>query len=321
MIDKIDGEYIDVLESLGITKEEIDSCNLRKNYESIARKLQIIFTKDVIMNSSKSGIRMSEDVAKAMHTMRNINNSRIVNYAVLQEDNTIYPRAIRSLMINCAKIVLDDDNLEKMREANVNDKFAGKLISMYENTPYEGFTRYISEVNPDEYVFTKKIVYESTRQAIEVEQAKAREIVLSREEFTKISGFPNKNKRICGYVNYYRNKGITEEYSEADIQKDIEDALKVQETRGENGRSILEEKFALEFGARYLASLNDIEFFKLLQDSKLVTEDEARSLTRRYKDIGQAGIKKEVYEHKEFIAIMNEQKEETEKVDDKGIEI
>ena len=59
IIDGLDDEYIAVLTKLGISKAEIEKCNITKNYEGIARKLQIIFTKDVIKNSNRSLVCIS----------------------------------------------------------------------------------------------------------------------------------------------------------------------------------------------------------------------------------------------------------------------
>ena len=304
IIDKIDGDYVPVLNFLGITMEEIEKANLTKNYEAIARKLQILFTKDVIENSTSSAIRMSNDIARAMHELRNINNREIVQYAVLGEDNQTYPQAIKTLMERFSNVLLSEDVLDTER---ARIEFASK----YQGTPYEGFSRYLAGVTEEEFAFTKDYVCKAIRQSIEDEQAKARDIVLSGTAFSASTEFPNRDKRIQDYINYYMGREIKASYSEEEAKQDADERY-VQETTKE----ALREKLSLEFGAKYLASLNDIEFFKLLKDTKLITTTQAESLTRKYKDIGREGLKKEVYVQEQFGTIMKAQEEDTEKVED-----
>ena len=304
IIDKIDGDYVPVLNFLGITMEEIEKANLTKNYEAIARKLQILFTKDVIENSTSSAIRMSNDIARAMHELRNINNREIVQYAVLGEDNQTYPQAIKTLMERFSNMLLSEDVLDTER---ARTEFASK----YQGTPYEGFSRYLAGVTDEEFAFTKDYVCKAIRQSIEDEQAKARDVVLSGTAFSASTEFPNRDKRIRGYINYYMGREIKAGYSEEEAKQDADERY-AQETTKE----ALREKLSLEFGAKYLASLNDIEFFKLLKDTKLITTTQAESLTRKYKDIGREGLKKEVYVQEQFGTIMKAQEEDTEKVED-----
>ena len=310
IIDKIDGDYVPILNSLGISIEEIERANLRKNYEPIARKLQIIFTKDVIQNSSNGAIRMSEDISRAMHELRNINNREIVKYAVLKEDDETYPKAIKTLMERFSRILLDDDNIDTLGDIENNDEQARKLISQYQGTPYEGFARYLTGITKEEYEFTKDYLTKAIRQSIEDEQDKARKAILSGDKFIASSEFPNRDERIQKYIAYYREKGIEEGYSEEEKTKYVE-----EEYARQTSSEALREKLSLEFGARYLATLNDFEFFNLLKETELITDGQAESLTRKYRDIGREGLKKEVYVQEQFGTIMKAQKEDTEKLE------
>ena len=60
--------------------------------------------------------------------------------------------------------------------------------------------------------------------------------------------------------------------------------------------------------------MNDFEFFNLLKDTGLITKEQEESLTRKYKDIGQEGLKREIYVQKEFDTIIKSQAKETEKI-------
>ena len=307
-IDKIDGEYIPVLTSLGITQEEINDCNVRKNYDSIGRKLQIIFTKDVIKNSTKKVIRMSPEISRLMHELRNINNRNIVKYVVLKEDNYTYPLAIRMLMERFSLIVLEGDTLDRLKNASEDTEFAREIISKYEGTPYEGFARYISQTSARDYEFTEKIVKEASRQAIHDEQQKAKEIVLKGEAFQESEEFPLRDRRIKKYIEYYRNAGLMQE-NESDIDVDAYGEISAEERHYS-----IREKIALEIGTKYLTTLNDIDFFDLLKNTEVINEQQVKSLTRTYKSIGKSELEKEMYEHSEAKKIREEQVEETEKI-------
>lgn len=308
IIEKLDGEYVDVLTSLGISEKEIENCNEKRNYESIIRKLQIIFTKDVIQNSTKEMIKMSPEVSKPMHELRNINNRRIVKYAVLQEDTETYPKAIKKLMEEFSTILLEDDNIEALKSETKRKKLAEKLMPEYEGKPYEGFARYIAGVSDEEYAYTTLIVSEAIEQSTIDEQEKARQIILSGENFIPSQNFPNRDARIQKYIEYYRNIGIDEDYPEESKKEDVDQVLNEQTDEE------FKKKLGLEFGAKYLATLNDFEFFDLLKNTGLISKEQEKSLTRKYKDIGPKGLESEIYVQKEFGEIMKSQVEETEKI-------
>ncbi|MCI9366168.1 MAG: HD domain-containing protein [Clostridia bacterium] len=313
-IGKLDDDYIKVLVALGISEREIEKCNITKNYESIARKLQITFTRDVIENSTRTAIRMSEEMSKLMHELRNINNRKIVDFVVLKEDQDTYPKAIRNLMKQFSKIILEGDLLERLNYAEQDLKLAEELNFAYEGTPAEGFIRYILGTTHGDYKFTREMIYEATRTSISEEQRSARQIVLGDKEFEDIEGFSNKSSRIKRYVDYYKTIGITGDYSEENISRDIEGELNNQ-IYGDKGQpSIMQEKIALEFAAKYMASLNDIEFFDLLRNTNQITESQAKSLTRTYREIGQEGLRREVQESPEWREIADEQVADTVKI-------
>lgn len=313
IIDEIDEEYAKVLTSLGISEEEIERCNIKRNYEPIARKLQIIFTKDVIQNSSKGKIKMSNGISKAMHELRNINNKRIVKYAVLQEDEATYPEAIRTLMKRFSSILLSSNNLQTLYSADSDLEISKRLLQQYKGTPDEEFVRYVSEITPGEYEFTLDYITKATRQAIEDEQDQARQAVLSGKDFLPSNQFKKKGARIQRYIKYYKAKGITDDYSEEDKARDIDEEY-ARQMQPDAEYPNLKEKMALEFAARYLSTLNDFEFFNLLKSTNIITEEQARSLTRSYKGIGQEGLRKEVFVQEEFSEIMKSQEEETGKI-------
>ncbi len=158
-IDGINGEYVPVLLELGITEEEINEANIKQSYEKIARKLQIIFLKSVIENSSNSAIRMDTKTSKLMHTLRNINNKEIIDLEVLKEDHEVYPNAIRNLMNHFADLTLDNFfMIEDIRQISTDLILTNSIMRKFKGTPDEGFVKFIVTTTPEIYDFDKEMI-------------------------------------------------------------------------------------------------------------------------------------------------------------------
>lgn len=314
MIDKIDGDYINVLVAIGITEEEIEKANITKYYEPIARKLQIIFTKDVIQNSSRNAIRMSNRMSMLMHKLRDINNERIVKYVVLKEDHAIYPKAIKSLMNRFQDVMRDNKIIEKLRNGGISQEDAEDLMDKYEGTPYEDFAKYIIQLTPEDCHFTEDMLYTATQRNIENEQKIARDIVLGKEEFLPIEGYEDKAARIQLYIEYYRSIGLTEDYSQEEIAQSVHDEVVRQLIKGDAKGPTINEKIELEYGIRYISTLNDIEFFNLLKNFDMISEEQEKSLRRTYREIGIKGLQDESQAPKSFDKMVKEQKEDMKKL-------
>ncbi len=306
-ITELNEEYKVVLNQLGITNSEIEECKLANQYEKIARKLQTVFINDVIENSTGSLIKMSDETSKLLHELRNINNRQIVNYTVLKEDNEIYPKAIRQLMNQFGKIVLEEKIISKLQNGEFSKEERQNLIEKYRGTNFEGFIQYTCNTNQEDFEYTKQIVEEATKQSIIDEQEKAREIIQKKESFIISKDFKHRDERIQSYINYYKDKDIsnyTEEQKEQDVQ------IIMQNIKDVSKRSHLYlgmyKRIALEMGAKYLSTLNDIEFMQLLLDTKTIDENQYKSLTRKYKDID---LHDEIYIQENWKQISKEQAE------------
>ncbi len=285
-IPELNEEYRVVLRQLGITDEEIEECKLTNHYEKIARKLQTVFINDVIQNSTGSLIKMSDETSKLLHELRNINNRQIVNFVVLKEDNETYPPALRKFMNQFGKIVLEEKLISKLQNGGLLEEDRKNLIEKYKETPYEGFVQYTCNTNQEDFAYTKKIVEEATKQSIFDEQEKARQVVQKKEPFIVSKDFKRRDERIKSYIKYYQNRDINN-YSEEEKRQDVETMM--QNIQNPVKRSHLHlgmyKRIALEMGAKYLATLNDIEFMQLLLDTKTIDEKQYNSLTRKYRDI------------------------------------
>jgi len=248
-MENIDGEHARILTSLGISEEEIKEANVTRNYEKIARKLQVTFVQSVIKSSSKSVIRMEPKISTLMHELRDANNKEIINLEVLREDGQIYPDAIRKLMNHYADLVLDNFfSVEDLRDISSNMIVANSFMRKFRGTPDEGFASYILGTTPEIYGF---------------------------------------NQSMIGNVS-------------------------------ENPAGISDERrMALEFGAEYLSTLGDYEFLNLLSAQKLITEEQKKSLTRTYREIGRQGLIEESTISKEWEAITKAQRDSTESIKEK----
>lgn len=160
-MENIDGEHARILTSLGISQEEIDEANITRNYERIARKLQVIFVQSLIENSSKSVIRMDPKVSILMNELRNANNREIINLEVLKEDEEIYPDAIRQLMNHYADLILDNFfSIEDLRNVSTNMVVANSFMRKFKGTPDEGFASYILGTTSEIYDFNQRMIGE-----------------------------------------------------------------------------------------------------------------------------------------------------------------
>lgn len=303
-------EYRAVLRVLGITDEEIEECRLTNHYEKIARKLQTIFINDVIENSTGTVVKMSDEVSRLMHELRNINNRQIVNFVVLKEDNETYPPALRKFMNEFGGMVIEEGILSELKDGGISVEKRKELLDKYKGTPYEGFIQYTCNTNPADFAYTTQIIEEATRQSIFDEQEKAREIVRKREPFVISEDFQLRDRRIQSYIKYYQDKDV-QQYTEEDKQRDVETMM--QNVKDANKKSdihfSMDKRIALELGAKYLSTLNDIEFMQLLRETGVVNDVQYASLTRKYKDID---LKKEVYVQENWKSIAKEQAEATE---------
>lgn len=248
ILERIDEDYGPILQELGITAEEIELANLTGKYEKIARKLQVIFAKSVIENSSNSAIRMEPKVANLMHRLRDLNNKKIVNFQLLNEDRQIYPEVIDKLVNHYADVIEENMEVKELRFANRHYGKIHEMMQKYKGTTDEEFVIYIMGTGPEIYDFNEEMIDE---------------VATAKQE-----------------------AGVSSKISH-------------------------ERKLALEFGAEYISTMGDIEFINLLKAKDLITESQAQSLTRGYKQIGKEELQRESYVQEQWANIQKAQAEAT----------
>ena len=322
IVDTLDEDYIQVLTALGIDKTEIDTANEEKSYLKIAEKLKEIFVNDVIANSTKGKITMSPRVMSLMNELRNLNNQKAVNNVILKEDQETYPTVIRKLRDKYAQIFMSEnlDEVIKQRSDSKkvkSDKTKSDISESYDENAQK-FIRYVLKSDARDLKFTEYSVKMALRQSIREELDIARDHVLNQKLYKNKEelglDYTSKNARIKSYISYYMeqlNKGSMIGYNEESRQADIEKIYSriIHSGVFKYGKD-MKTRLADVMAGKYIASLNDSEFMKLLQDEQLVSPEQVQSLTRKYRDI--ENLQDEVYIQSNWKSIAKAQEKSTE---------
>lgn len=316
VIDYLDGDYVEILTKIGITSQQINEANIKKDYGVITEKIREVFINDVIANSTKRKIRMSNEMTLLMGELLNLNNKKAVNNVILEEDQQTYPVAIRKLINQCKDIILDNELIIKLPNAGRNMEI-NDMLEQYKNTPYEGFIQYICRTNMEDYFLSTRIVRDAMKQSVKDELQVARQCVQKREAYEDKQelglDYSMKNARIKGYIKYYQTqleKGNLIGYTHENLAEDTKRVLSNIKSGSKNKNYLSEsESIAMMISAKYISTLNDVEFMRLLQDTRLITEEQEKSLTRKYKDI--PNLKNEVYVQSNWKVISSMQEKAT----------
>lgn len=298
-ISGLDDEYIKILTAIGITKEEIDLASKSDNYDKIAVKLKDIFSKNLVENSSKKKIKMSEEMTKLMYQLLDKNNKEIVNFVVMEEDLKTYPAAIRALMERYSEELLNRKLVKKIRNRNLEE--LEEDIRTSKGTIKQGFWKHIYQITQKDFDFTIGMVEEATKQSINDEIEVAQKVVRGEERYNPNPEFENKNERIKRYISYYQSRLKKGNYGKREQQEDADKLYnKIKEGNLGNLQLGMDKRIALEIVAQYIATLDDNEFMQLLREENIINDEQYASLTRKYKDID---IKKEAKMQSNWISI------------------
>ena len=344
IVDTLDEDYIRVLTALGIDRAEIDIANKEKSYSKIAERLKEIFVNDVIANSTKGKITMSPKIMTLMNELRNLNNQKAVDNVILKEDQETYPSAIRMLRDKYAKIFLEENLDEKIKQRSEEDsqhqgkRECNKLLeatlklSQEEmkiedeekvETPSEysendeKFIRYALKSDVRDLQFTKRSAQIALRESIGEELDIARDHVLKQKLYLDKEelglDYTKKNARIKTYISRYMrklNKGEMVGYDAKTRKAEIETIYKgVLSGKLPKYYEDMETRVAKLMAGKYIASLNDSEFLELLKTEGLISQEQSESLTRKYRDI--EDLQDEVYVQSNWKTVAKAQKDHT----------
>lgn len=284
LITQIDSEYRAILIQAGIPNELIDECNEKRTYGDVAEKLKEVFIKDLIANSTKKKISMSKEAIELMIKLRDINYRRCTQGSSLNEDEQIYPTAIRILIGRYKEIIDKNGLIEKIK---TQDKSINEVITAYEGTVDENFVKYICNTNIENFEFMQQIAENATKDSISSELEIAKDCVLARKEYKLKQELGNKysmkNGRIQEYMLYYQKKLESGEmigYESPETEKEI--FSNIQSGVSTNNCMNMKDRIAVLMAVRYISTLSDHEFLQTLVDTELVTHEQRKSLTRPY---------------------------------------
>lgn len=336
-------EYRQKFRELGMPEDSLEKlleCKTEEDYDSFAYNMQKILVADVVKNSRRNNIRMSPAMSKTMHGIRDINNSLMVNYIVLKEDHEVYPAAMETLMHRYAKVLLENGLIDSK---NVENSYItelpkegirkAQLMEAYWHMPdVKRFISYISGTSARDFEFTVDMVKKAFEETIDSELDVAKSIASGTVDGVTVEAKGDRKERLTAYVNAFNesldvayNEGIVDTVSKGRInsfkrnvwldktkKKLKAEILKVDKTKPISaGSTSLAERVALEMSAQFLSSLNDKEWKRLLLDSKIVSEEQMKSLTRGYSTFDFRG---ESQKHKDWDNISKLQARATESI-------
>ena len=242
--------------------------------------------------------------------------------SLLKEDQETYPTVIRKLRDKYAQIFMSEnlDEVIKQRSDSKkvkSDKTKSDISESYDENAQK-FIRYVLKSDARDLKFTEYSVKMALRQSIREELDIARDHVLNQKLYKDKEelglDYTNKNARIKSYISYYMeqlNKGSMIGYNEESRQADIEKIYSriIHSGVFKYGKD-MKTRLADVMAGKYIASLNDSEFMKLLQDEQLVSPEQVQSLTRKYRDI--ENLQDEVYIQSNWKSIAKAQEKSTE---------
>lgn len=322
---KIDGneydfyaEYQKAFKELGMSDDSLDkllACKTEEDYDNFAKGMQKIFIEDVKKNTKRNNIRMSPEVSKVMHRIRDINNKLMVNYTVMKEDHEQYVPALEGMMKSAGRFltktgIIDANNIEDSLIAKFyNDPKQTELLldSAKNHELTYGFAKYISNITPEDFAFTIESCKKAFEETIKGEIDVARAVTTGSVDAVEIQAEGKKKERIESFIRDFEE--ILElTYEDSTMQRmmnplsknpidqfkrkvwldkasaKIKDRAisKLKEGSPKDGIIPFHEMVAMEIGAQYLASLNDYEWKKVYELYSNPSKETKESLARTY---------------------------------------
>lgn len=279
IIKDLDAEHRQILAGFGITGQEIDLALATKSYDRLTRKIEIAATQDLIMNSNKNRIQLSDCMLDLITQLKKKNNTAIVDKAVRPTENEVYPKAIRDLLFEFSRIFLYEKLAIGIIDLGKDPAKINALKEKYKGTPYEGFIIYLCNVTPTDYQFTVETTVDATNQALldelnDVLQGKIKEN----------AGYPLRIKRMQEMAT---EEGVSKAMTEDEKQKYVKAYIE-RSDKGQNRNFIpMVARVGIALGANYIETLNDREFVELLEATGMLTPEQAADIRIPYNQLTQ----------------------------------
>lgn len=272
----LDSEHREILAKFGITEEEINLAIAKKNYDGLARRVELVALQDLIENSSKKRIQLSEKMLNLVTELKDKNNSVIVDKVVRPTENEAFPPAIRKLLGTFSNIFKKEKLELDIESLGTNIERIRELREKYKGTPYEKFIIYLCNLNPKDYQFTVEVTEAATRQAIKDELNEALE---GKTEFD--SDYPLRSRRIQQMASDIETRypnGMTEDEKE----KYVTERISASDEGRKNGLLPRIHRLGIALGANYIETLNDKEFVDLLEATEMLTPEQEADIRIEY---------------------------------------
>lgn len=158
LITDIDSDYIDIFKRFGIDSADIKTARDSERWIPIAKKIENAAMQDVIENSDKSSIKMSQEMAERLFLLRKKNNTVIVNKVTRLTEATVMPIVIRNILEEGRDELISAGAISELQK-NGEFKITEKLRNQYKERPHIlNILEFAEGVNLKEYEFTSKIV-------------------------------------------------------------------------------------------------------------------------------------------------------------------
>ena len=145
---------------MGISPQEIKKAKDSGNYLEIARIIEKAAMQDVINNSNKQRIEMSQGMAEKLYSLRQKNNHAIVNKVTRETESNVIPMAIKNIVWQGKNILVTEGVISKLEECG-KFQITDELIKKYEATPHLlQILEFAEGINEEDYNFTAKIADE-----------------------------------------------------------------------------------------------------------------------------------------------------------------
>ncbi len=340
-------EYRRAFKALGMADDSLDrllACKTEEDYDNFAREVQGILIADVKKNTRRNNIRMSKEMSKAMHSIRDINNKLMVNYTVMKEDHEEYVPMMERFMVSANKFLVANGLIDSkdVRKSKVTDLCQSLsqtqgLLKKYQNDELSSdFIAFLAGIPPRDFEYTIKTCEKSFEETIEGEIAVARAVATGAVDQVEVQAQGHKKERIESYIEEF-NSILDATYQDGALRKAMnplsnnvidrfkreiwfnkaskkikEESMKKLQ-KGGKGIIPLSEMVGMELGAQFLASRNDYEFRKVYELYAHPTEEKEASLGRRYQEFD---FRAEHQKHKAWDNIQKLQARETRLTDE-----
>lgn len=290
IIKELDGEHIKLLKKCNITEKELKQWIDNKKFINIATKVQEFFIKDLVANSDKDSIKLSNEASKILYALREKNYETIVCKTTRLLDEEILHKSVPSLMNEFQQIWYEYNSKED------KEVYTNKLKDEYDNTYKNDFINYISNTTKEEYEYAKDLAEYLMENLIEEEMKVAISILKGEKQVEEDELTPKYNERIKYHIDMlkqYYQEGIPE-LSDREKREYIKFTYdKLAKGKDSELYPSKEKRMALILTSQYFMNLNDERFIEMIKDSGFLLKEYEESFFEKYSEMSDNELKKE----------------------------